>query len=406
MGCRCHESESNERRGVRLWTVWMALGLLPVAHSFAPSICLGRDNRPICPGAMSGLKLNAKSYTIDRSPAIADLVEHLIETEECEGLEYIDIGFDTNTQLRGLFAKDNFSTGEYLCAVPFVTTLLLGEVFFAEEEKETAQQMSAARIDRATSFLQKFAEDPNYAPYLACVPMSAEDPNFAPTPDYWAPEDIRSLEVPSVVQEHLDRKAEVRAAMADTVPSEIDNDDGDEPTTSQTPITEERLQHASWLVRTRAFTTLKKAITLDGTEGFLQRTVLIPFMDLLNHRPATDANAALEVVETKEYDESFYALVAKRPIAKGEELTICYGTGEETSLELFNKYGFWPPSPSGSNGTTDVDLEIVRDLETEFTTSLEEDEVELAALQPTSRDNATRRTILEFRVKIKSLQQE
>lgn len=48
------------------------------------------------------------------------------------------------------------------------------------------------------------------------------------------------------------------------------------------------------------------------------------------------------MIETKEYDESFYAFVAARTIRKGEEIRICYGTGKETSPELFVKYGFLP----------------------------------------------------------------
>jgi hypothetical protein len=68
-------------------------------------------------------------------------------------------------------------------------------------------------------------------------------------------------------------------------------------------------------------------------------------VDFLNHGgtgASSTTNAALEVVETKSYDESFYALVATEPIRKGQEIRICYGTGKETSLEIFVKYGFLP----------------------------------------------------------------
>mmetsp|Transcript_28348 Transcript_28348/g.68960 ORF Transcript_28348/g.68960 Transcript_28348/m.68960 type:complete len:167 (-) Transcript_28348:162-662(-) len=54
------------------------------------------------------------------------------------------------------------------------------------------------------------------------------------------------------------------------------------------------------------------------------------------------ANAELQVVETKEYNESFYALVATQPIQKNEQICITYGTGEESSVDTFIKYGFLP----------------------------------------------------------------
>jgi hypothetical protein len=75
-------------------------------------------------------------------------------------------------------------------------------------------------------------------------------------------------------------------------------------------------------------------MTLNGTEGMLQRTVLIPYMDFLNHDSQT-FNAALQVIEIKAYDKSFYALVATRHISKGVELLIRYGVGDESSLELY-----------------------------------------------------------------------
>jgi hypothetical protein len=48
-------------------------------------------------------------------------------------------------------------------------------------------------------------------------------------------------------------------------------------------------------------------------------------------------------LKPKEYDESFYALVATQHISKGAELVIWYGAGNEaTSLDLYSKYGLIP----------------------------------------------------------------
>ena len=53
---------------------------------------------------------------------------------------------------------------------------------------------------------------------------------------------------------------------------------------------------------------------------------------------------SIEVIETDSYDESFVALQAVRPIAQYEQITLRYGTGFETSLEMLDKYGFYAES--------------------------------------------------------------
>jgi SET domain len=152
------------------------------------------------------------------------------------------------------------------------------------------------------------------------------------------------------------------------------------------------LMHAMWLVRSRAFTTLKKAITLDMTEGLLQRTVMIPFFDLLNHKRS--CNAKIEVMETNKYDASLYALVAGRNIQKGEEITICYGTGEEPSWELYCKYGFWPEG-HGENDQSHISEVVEPGC---WTTTLDQD---LTVLKKLSGGDSINRSILDFRVRLK-----
>ena len=159
------------------------------------------------------------------------------------------------------------------------------------------------------------------------------------------------------------------------------------------------MRQALWLVRSRAFTTLKKATTLEGTKGLLQRTVLIPFLDLLNHNTAPKANAQLQVVETENYEESFYALTATGSIESGEEITIPYGSGRETSWDMYTKYGFWPC------GHELNDMKCIHEVVTSdsiWTTSLARDKEELAALSM-DEDDSIRRAILDFRIRMKSL---
>ena len=331
-------------------------------------------------GKSSTKKNKDKSaYSVDDSLSTKYLLNHLIEVEECEGLETLDIGFNVDTNLRGLYSRENFQKGEYICTVPFVSTIQLDETFFPTPEPNDEMKLSASRLQNAVRFLELVgkAESPLESLYRNSLPWSSDDPNFSPTPDFWSTNEIKELQVPCIVSDMLARKEQART---------YDGADG------PLKYTVEELMHAMWLVRSRAFTTLKKAITLEMTEGLLQRTVMIPFFDLLNHKRS--CNAKIEVMETKEYEASIYALVAERNIQKGEEITICYGTGEEPSWELYCKYGFWPEG-HGENDQNLISEVVEPDC---WTTTLDQD---LTALKKFSGGDSINRSILDFRVRLK-----
>jgi hypothetical protein len=339
---------------------------------------------------------SSSSYTVDTSETTKRLLDFL-EDEECEGLEAMEVGFSKDKEedgaggagLRGIFAKERLEPGKFICAIPFVSTLLVDETFFAGTSSE--KQLSGERLESALQFLDKFSgeEEGNnnnkWKPYLDCIPKSVNDPNFDPTPDFWSDEEIGQLEVPELVDEMVTRKRGLERMASE---NNSNSDSGG--------VDLDQLQHAAWVIRTRAFTTLKKAMTLDGTEGLLQRTVLIPYLDFVNH-DSQQPNAELQVVETKEYDESFYALAATRPIPKGAEIRLAYGTGKETSLALFGNYGFLPQD----NQQNDQQILELLDLESiNWSTSLEEDEAMLAE----EATAGTRKTALSLRVYLKQLQ--
>lgn len=322
------------------------------------------------------------TFTADASEPTRQLLKFL-DDEEVEGLEVVELGFEANENgLRGVFCKEPLQKGDYICAIPFVSTVLIDETFFVDPPEE---RLTAARLENAVKFLE-FSKHPkqhqtDFQPYLDCLPQLG-DSTFDPTPDFWSEEEIRQLEIPRFVEEMIARKRDL-----ERMAKEQQKEKGDVQVTCQ------ELQHAAWLVRTRAFTTLKKAITLDGTEGLLQRTVMIPFLDMINH-DSQSQNAELQVVETKEYEESFYALTATKPITRGSQIQIGYGTGSDTSLELFGKYGFLPTK----NEKNDLDRisELLKDVK--WSTSLKEDQEEYDFA------TGTRKTILSIRIYFKELQ--
>ena len=338
--------------------------------------------------AKSKQKSFVTPYELDSQETTKAFMEWLDE-EEVEGLEGVEIGISKSNGLRGVFCTRDILPGEYILAVPYVSTLLVDEDFDPTRDNSEVclrADEPAVGFKFWDNFYRNDENKKKYKAFLDCLPGTPDDPNFDGTPDFWSDEDIRKLEIPGVVDKMLARKE----AIVGLVDRLKDNDSSHSPLAT--------IQQCCWLVQSRAFTTYKKALNVaGGEEGLLSRVVLIPFIDMINHASRKNSNAEMQVVETKEYDESFYALVATQPIPKGNEIQICYGTGEETSLELFSKYGFFPhveDLPKEKDALQKL-LDTV-----EWSTTLEEDKAMLAK----EGIQEPMRTILSIRIYAKKLQ--
>lgn len=279
-----------------------------------------------------------EKFIPDSSIEIQEFIHGLVASEECEGIEATTIGFTRDGRRRGIFAKDSFNPGEYIFAIPFTSTLLIHETYSGEEELSDIQlgfrlwttilqpnevgQCDEQRKDR-------------WATYLACLPKQNSS-QFTPTPEFWTEDAINAIEVPILVQEMKRRRREVSDIIRQYYPH-------------LSSITQQMFYNdvlfAAWLVRSRGFTTVK-ASGLSGLENggriSRTRTVLIPFMDFINHESNDSfVNAEIEVVDSKTDEESFFALACKRSISVGDEVLIQYGTGLENTLDLVSKYGFY-----------------------------------------------------------------
>jgi SET domain-containing protein len=130
----------------------------------------------------------------------------------------------------------------------------------------------------------------------------------------------------------------------------------------------------------------------------------MPYLDFINHN-AENPNSELQVLETKVEEESFYALQAIRPISKGKQITISYGTGQDSTLELFSNYGFIPPKGQANpNDRALMTDDKYRDHA--WSTTLKEDEKMLEELlssekqQGNSENDDAMKKILQFRIRM------
>lgn len=163
-------------------------------------------------------------------------------------------------------------------------------------------------------------------------------------------------------------------------------------------ISFDELQFATWMVTSRSFAIkimvddpLAKEGAVSTTEKMVR--VLLPYIDIINHS-SDDSNAELEIIDPDK-DDAWFAVRATRPIKKGKEITISYGTSPLASPGLLLDYGFvpeenkidsWMISKGGEGSIESLDG---------WRTTLEEDEAQL------SQATGNMVNILKLRTKLK-----
>jgi hypothetical protein len=341
-----------------LWLLSFTTGSFSSPFSHRPTKKL--PNKPL---------FGSKSISQEESDRFIKL-EKFLEEKECEGLSRLKVDIDRESSCRGLFCGEApIIAGEYILAIPILSSLTIFDSL-----NDGNQALSDNEdVQEAVNFLTTYANDPHWEPYLSCLPK-INDPNFDATPDFWDPEIVRELEIPSLISDCLERQHEI-----DVVAEKTRIDPAD-------------LKWATWIVRSRRFTTFQ-IISQDGGMTSRLRRMLVPFVDMVNHD--VDPNAEVETIIIRDADdESMHALVATRDIEPGEQVTIGYNDGRATCLDLFDRYGFWL-TENPADDLIDWDL-----VDPQWSTTLEEDERLFAG----PLDGALR-TAVSMRIHLKHVQQ-
>ena len=342
-------------------------------------------------GGSTASKNEVIAYHPDISPSTRTLVEFL-KKEECEGIGAeggTEIGICGATGRRGLFAADDYQSGEMMLGIPFPCglTLAMDDISIGESsDPELGLRLLKLLTDHKSGNGKDSSVD--FGPYFESFPTQEE--HFDATPDFWTVPEIEQLELPPIIEKALERKEGIgRLAQSQNV-------------------NESELQFATWLVKSRGFTLLKPMIVTNSPDtantddtmeepqtSIVSKTVLMPYLDMINHINPESANAELQVLETKTEDESFYALQATRSIRKGAEITIAYGTGKESTVDLLASYGFVP-----NKNTRDAKFMAEKWSDHSWSTTLEEDEANLENLSG-DPGNEVVKQILQFRIRMK-----
>lgn len=345
----------------------------------------------------------AARYTRDESETAVALVQFLA-SHGCKRLDdgFLELGTlaSGGRSLPGVFCRRDVGLDhgardddgdDVLVSIPSNMTLDLtptpNQKIPKEHDSDAASSTEMKDVLQGLKFLQTNEHSLFWKPYLESLPR-ADDDSFDETPDFWSKNVLDELEPvsPWLVERAMRRKECI------------------EKVAHHAEIDARQLQWATWLVRSRRFTI---------THKHQQQSVLIPFVDMINHdsRP----NAVIDMVsrggrpagpgESSDDSTTLYVLRAVRPIGRGEQVTILYGnqTSPPTSFDLLDQYGFWLEDDQSFQQLYDVPAT------SKWPTSLHEDLLALEDLQSeTGQHSASERHLqkaLGFRIHLRRLRE-
>lgn len=365
-----------------------------------PLPCIGLVTPPTkgkASGTGFGAPKNIPLHIRDESRAVQTMIQFLEQNKAV--LTGTEIGFDSVTGMRGLYATKNFSNDKVICKIPSDLALALSDPAAAGDDTPTIAHGGA-------NFLKLYKNNPEAAQqwsfYLDCLPTANE--GIAKTPDFFCDEELELLEFPRIIAAGKRRQKEIHEVSQDTGIDRMD------------------LQWATALVSSRAFPIAVaeadqsvqtqagdialddrgQVITKAGERKFIR--VLVPYIDMANHRSA-QPNAKWTLIDP-EKDDAWFTLMATRNIQAGKEITMSYGSQVDSTVELLLNYGF---VPSEGNPIDQYMLKKGGDdtiaAPDGWTTTLEEDKSMLQSLisegDSEDPDACTLRKILQFRIQLK-----
>lgn len=327
-------------------------------------------------------------HTPDTGEGSQRLVKFL-SAQNAKGLENIDIGFHKETGRCGLFCTSKIKKGQKFCRIPSECALALADPSKNGEDAPTTAHRGANLLEM---YMKNEQASQLWSPYLDTLPTQ-ESSTFDRTPDFFIDEDLDLLEFPRVINRAKQRKKEIADVAAER------------------GLTEEELQFATWLTTSRQFRLYiptpeteeddimpekdekGQIISKGGEKKALY--VMVPFIDIANHS-SDQPNCRMTLIDP-EKDDAWFSLEATRPIAAGKELVISYGNGLESSVELFQNYGFVPSSNKiDALMLKKGDDDTIAGLDG-WTTTLEEDK----AMVVMCEDDPVLQKILQFRIQLK-----
>ena len=258
------------------------------------------------------------AVTMDRSKDTLAFYDYMEKNGAGDNLKRVALAYfalpGTDEQLRGVMALRDIKKGEAIIRIPFEMAVNLGP----EGEDPTLPGLELLK-DYCESL--RGANGGDRKAYFQLLPPFMSDDCLGST-DFFSDAALEALQAPLVVRETLGRRDRTKKRFdqnSNYMPSWIDG----------SPVTEEHLRWAVWLITSRV-------LTVQGypDEGRSYR-LLIPFLDMCNHDRASP-----HVLTGRAVPGGELKVVAGENVQAGEQINICYGGGIAGNDRFLQDYGF------------------------------------------------------------------
>ena len=366
------------------------------------------------------------SVATDRSKEARAFYEYLEQQGAGDNLKRCALGYfplptslPTNDKekaaptLRGVVAMRDLKKGEPIISIPYEAAVNLGQ----EGGDPTLPALELLRDYCEVLGNGGDAANSKRKPYYEMLPPFRGDDCLGST-DFFSDDALEALQAPLVVEETLKRRERIKRRFQQDIAKDGSNaypgfDDDEDIVASNdsdfpvwidgTPVTEEHLRWAVWIITSRVLT-----VQGDAEEGKSYR-LLIPFLDMCNH----DRNSP-HVLSGRAVPGGELKVVAGAAVKAGEQVNICYGGGVAGNDRFIQDYGFLDADTGAykivaqqllgkrrlmegsSAGKTIMETDREATLKKLRSTTMEED---VATLE-SSTDNAMRSAV-EFRLAVK-----
>jgi len=282
-------------------------------------------------GAAVRVSNNKKNAVVelDTAPETRAFYEHFLEPRgggppnnlKRTALGYYYESAGDGVRLRGVIATRDISKGSDIIDIPYELALDLGP----EGDDPTVPAVEFLR-DYCRVFNDDDDDNPKKHYYRMLPPYQGSD--CQGSTDCFSPEALEALQSPLIVEETARR----RARTADRFHSEFDDNADDVMwIDGSTPVTQDHLQWAVWLITSRVLT------VQGGDEGAApqHRRLLIPYLDMCNHDRRSP-----HVLTGRAVPGGKLRVVAGATVPAGTAVHICYGGGVAGNDRFVQDYGF------------------------------------------------------------------
>ncbi len=271
-------------------------------------------------GGSSGLKgfgsvgtMKGTQVDLDRSKETRLFYDFMEAGNAGDNLNRCAIGsfpISDDFKLRGVAALKPIKKGDAIIRIPYELAINLGQegadpsvpaVVFLKDYCETLSQAESTNAKELST---------KAAYYKLLPPFGGED--CLGSTDFFTEEALNALQAPLVAEETRKRRERTHARFQ----SEIANAAKFPTWIDGTPVTEDHLAWAVWLITSRVLT-----VQGDAEEGKSYR-LLIPFLDMCNHDRSSS-----HILSGRAVPGGELKVVAGAPVKEGDPIDICYGGG-------------------------------------------------------------------------------